>query len=258
MLSDRPTVLCLSGHDPGGGAGLQADIEAIAAQGAHVLGFITAHTVQDTRDVARVLVANPELLRQQVDAVLADSRPAAIKIGLLGDAATARYAANLIRRLGVPSVVDPVLRAGGGAELANDALVEALRRELLPLATLVTPNAAEARKLVPEADTLDGCGAALLAAGTENVLITGGDEPGDVVINHWHSRDHAVRRFAWPRVNGAFHGAGCTLAAAAAALLARKLPMAEALADAQAYVHHSLQHAHAPGQGRRVPGRIHR
>jgi hydroxymethylpyrimidine/phosphomethylpyrimidine kinase len=250
-------VLCLSGHDPTGGAGIHADIEAIAAQGAHAATVITAHTVQDSHNVSRVVAADPQLLGEQLAALRADLKLAAIKVGLLADAAQPALIAKLARETGVPLVVDPVLRAGGGAELADAALIGALKTHLLPVTTLLTPNAADARRLTGLVD-LDDCGKALLLYGCTNVLITGGDELGDTVVNRWYGVKGATgpaRAFAWPRIEGAFHGAGCTLAAAAAALLARGEPLAQALFDAQAYVHRCLQAAHAPGSGRQFPGR---
>jgi hydroxymethylpyrimidine/phosphomethylpyrimidine kinase len=255
MAASRPLVLCLSGHDPGGGAGIQADIETIAALGGHALAVITAHTVQDTTNVARVVAADPGLLQAQLDALLADCTPRAVKVGLLGAAAQAGLVAATIRRVGVPAVLDPVLRAGGGAVLADAALVERLRHELLPLAAVVTPNVAEARRLAPGAHTVDDCGRALLDAGARHVLITGGDEPGDPVVNHWFAQGRAPRRYAWPRVPGRFHGAGCTLAAAIAARLADGRSATAAVEDAQAFTHRSLGRAFAPGRGRAIPGR---
>lgn len=256
MATERPLILCLSGHDPGGGAGIQADIEAVAALGAHALTLVTAHTVQDSANVSQVAPADPGLLAAQLDALLADFKPRAIKVGLLGDAAQVGFVAQAVRRIGVPVVLDPVLRAGGGAELAAPALVERLRAELLPLVDVLTPNAAEARRLAPGAGSLDECGAALLALGARHVLITGGDEPGDVVVNHWHEPGRSPRCRAWPRLPARFHGAGCTLAAAIAALLARGLPAATAVEDAQAYTHRALQAAFAAGRGRLIPGRV--
>ena len=256
MAAEHAPVLCLSGHDPGGGAGIQADIEAIAALGGHALTVITAHTVQDSSDVARVVPADGELLQAQIEALLADFTPRALKIGLLGSAAQVDRVVATIERAAVPVVLDPVLRAGGGADLAGPDLVERMRRELLPRVDVLTPNAAEARRLVPGAASLDACGAALLELGARHVLITGGDEPGDPVVNHWFAGGRSPRHFAWPRLPGSFHGAGCTLAAAIAALLARGLPAAAAVADAQAYTHRSLARGFSPGRGRRIPGRL--
>jgi hydroxymethylpyrimidine/phosphomethylpyrimidine kinase len=257
-MSPRPIVLCLSGHDPGGGAGRQADVDTAAALGAHAAGLITAHTVQDTRDVRRVVAVDLALLREQSEVLLADLEVAAIKVGLLGAPAQAVFIAGLAARLSRPLVVDPVLRAGGGSDLASTALMTAIKGALLPRATVLTPNAAEARRLAG-ADDPDACGAALLAAGAKHVLITGGDETGaagrEAVVNRWYRHDGKPRTFSWPRLPGPFHGAGCTLATAIAALLAHGLPIAEALTDAQAYVHRALQRAFAPGRGRPIPGR---
>jgi hydroxymethylpyrimidine/phosphomethylpyrimidine kinase len=254
----RPAVLFLSGHDPGGGAGIQADLETAAALGGHGLSLITAHTVQDTSDVAAVRAPDLALLREQAALLLADVPVEAIKVGLLGAPEQVPFIVELIERTGAPAVVDPVLRAGGGAELASGALIEALKRAL-PRVEVLTPNAAEARRLVPEARDLDAAGAALVALGAKHVLITGGDEPAhdkdDAVVNRWYRRDGAPRAFSWPRLPGPFHGAGCTLAAAVATLLAQGSSVGAALADAQAFTHRALERGFAPGRGRRIPDR---
>src|SRR5689334_3528648 len=197
-MTRRPAVLCLSGHDPGGGAGVQADIETVAALGGHAVTLITAHTVQDTRDVKRVVAADINLLGDQARALLADVEVAAIKVGLLGAPEQAAFVAELAGRLKRPLVVDPVLRAGGGSDLASAALIDAIKRELLPQVDVLTPNAAEARRLAGT-DDLEACGAALVKAGARNVLITGGDEPAhdkdDGVVNRWHRHDGPPRTF---------------------------------------------------------------
>lgn len=255
LPSARPLVLCCSGHDPTGGAGIHADIEAVAANGAHALSLISAHTVQDTHDVVRVSPVAPILLASQIETLLADCGIAAIKIGLLGDAQQIPVLMDAIRRTGVPVVLDPILRAGGGANLASSALQAAVQNELLPYVTVLTPNAAEARRLTRR-ESLDDCGKALLATGVRHVLITGGDEASERVINHWFAHDAPVKRFEWPRLNAQFHGAGCTLAAALAALLARGLDIESALQQAQRYTQETLARAFRTGQGRLIPGRI--
>lgn len=260
MSLPRPAVLFLSGHDPGGGAGVQADLETAAALGGHGLSLITAHTVQDTRDVAAIRAPDLALLREQAAVLLADVPVKAIKVGLLGAAEQVPFIVELIERTGAPAVVDPVLRAGGGTDLASGALIEALRHAL-PRVQVLTPNAAEARRLAPDARDLDAVGAQLVALGARHVLITGGDEVdhrqgGDVVINRWYRHDGAPRAFSWPRLPGPFHGAGCTLAAAVATLLAQGSTVGAALADAQAFTHRALERAFAVGRGRLIPGRL--
>lgn len=250
----RPLILCISGHDPGGGAGLQADIEAVGAQGAHALGVITALTVQDTANVRRVEPVPLDIFAEQLALLLADSRIAAIKLGLLGSPAQVPAILSVIAQCRVPVVVDPVLRAGGGGALAAEPTARAILEELLPVATIATPNADEARRLTGGTAPAD-CAARLLAGGCEQVLITGGDERTDAVENHWFHRNGEQTVFRWPRLPGGFHGAGCTLASALAARLALGEPVQQALMQAQRYVHDALQRALQTGRGRAIPGR---
>lgn len=254
--SVRPIVLCFSGHDPGGGAGIHADIETIGALGGHALTIITAQTVQDTHNVQRVAPTDITLLAEQIVALSADSVISAIKIGLLGDAAQISVIARTAQHLGVPLVLDPILRAGGGSNLASNALIMAMQTELFPLTTVLTPNASEALRLAPGCDTANAGAEALLEAGCANVLVTGGDETTDDVINSWHRVGHAAQTFRWPRLPETFHGAGCTLASAIAALLAQGRDMGDALSEAQSYTQHALQNAQRTGLGRRIPGRL--
>jgi hydroxymethylpyrimidine/phosphomethylpyrimidine kinase len=254
MNSSRPIVLCLSGLDPTGGAGIQADIEAMAAAGVHALPVVTALTVQDTRNVKRVEPVDLDLLSQQIDTVLADCRIEAVKIGLLGDAVQTRFLAATLATLTAPVICDPVLRAGGGLDLATEARIATLRDELLPRVTLLTPNAAEARRLTGSPDS-DAAARRLLELGCKHVLVTGGDERGGDVVNSWHTVGAAPRRYHWPRLPETFHGAGCTLASAIAARLALGKPLEEAIEEGQRWTQQTLQTAIAIGHGRRVPNR---
>jgi hydroxymethylpyrimidine/phosphomethylpyrimidine kinase len=245
-----PLVLCLSGHDPSGGAGIQADIEAIRAQGAHALSLITSLTLQDTRNVEAVEPVPLPWLQRQWALLRADSQVSAVKVGLLGNAAQADWLAGIVRTMKVPVVVDPVLKAGGGARLAEPAFLD----RLLPTVTVLTPNAAEAAQLAPDAADPAAQGEALRRRGCAHVLVTGGDLPGDRVRNWWvHAGGVAV--FEWPRVAAAFHGAGCTLASTLAARLALGQPVAEAIETAQREVHGMLTRGSRIGQGRLIPGR---
>jgi hydroxymethylpyrimidine/phosphomethylpyrimidine kinase len=254
MKNPSAHILCLSGLDPTGGAGLQADIEAIGALGGHALPVLTANTVQDTDNVRRVVAVPPILIADQLETLAADCRIDAVKIGLLGDAAQLDPILALLARLPVPVVLDPVLSAGGGTRLVGAGLRQALIERLLPRVTIATPNLAEARQLTglvaPEE-----VGEALLELGLANALVTGGDEPGAEVRNRWHRRGSAPQVYDWPRLPQRFHGAGCTLAAALAALLARQQPLAAAIEGAQRYTHGALERAWALGGGRLIPGR---
>lgn len=249
-------MLCLSGHDPTGGAGLQADAEAIAAQGGHAVSVITAQTVQNTDNVLEVRSTDWQWLDQAIECLMADCDIRCVKLGLIGSVEQVPVIARRLRQLRVPVVLDPVLRAGGGAELSSQSLQALLLEQLLPLTTVFTPNAAEARRLVPGARDLSSCAESLLQHGCDYVLITGGDEPGAVVSNTLYASAAAPVRFEWPRLAETFHGAGCTLASAIAAQLALGHKAGLAVERAQTYTQHSLRQALRVGQGRRIPGRV--
>jgi hydroxymethylpyrimidine/phosphomethylpyrimidine kinase len=251
-----PIVLAIAGHDPCGGAGIQADIEAISANGCRAATVITCLTVQDTRDVMELVPVKPALVEAQARAVLADLPVAAIKIGLIGDGATAGMLAALLTEFPrIPVVLDPVLAAGGGTELAGKRLLDAIRRQLLPQTTLITPNSEEARRL-GEQEELEACAGRLLSLGCGNVLITGTHEEETEVINRlFLAGGEAISR-NWPRLPGSYHGSGCTLASAIAAGIALGRPLPEAVAEAQSYTWQSLTHAHSPGRGQALPDRL--
>ena len=145
-----PVVLAVGGHDPTGGAGIQADIETLTALGCHAATAVSCLTVQDTRDVSRIVPVDPRLLGEQIAAVRADLAPVVLKIGLIGDAPIADCLLDIVPAFAGPVVLDPVLAAGGGRDLADDALTGAVVR-LLPHLTLITPNRAEARRLTGRA-----------------------------------------------------------------------------------------------------------
>ncbi len=256
--SHPPIVLAIGGHDPVGGAGIQADIEAITAQGCHAATAVTCLTVQDTRNVRRLAPVDPELLAQQVEAVLADLPVAAIKIGLIGDAAIGRRLAELLdRQPGVPVVLDPVLAAGGGAALSDEELRHVLLKKLLPHTDVLTPNSREARDLAGTTP-LDDCARILLEAGCRQVLITGGHEQGAQVINGLYDPEGLRASWAWERLPGEYHGSGCTLAAAIAALLSRGLEPKVAAQAAQEYTWQALAHGYRLGRGQLLPNRLFR
>jgi len=241
----KPCVLVFSGLDPSGGAGIQADIEAIAAQGAHALPIVTALTVQDNERVFEVAPVDAGLLTRQA-VLLADTMPIrAVKLGIPGNLANAEAIAGIVlllraRQPALPVVLDPVLASGHGDALARGNALAALA-PLLAVATVATPN-------LPEA-------AALELSGCPHVLVTGGHGDGDEVVNRWYSRD-GMREWRWPRLPGEFHGSGCTLASSLAARLALGDAMAQALERAQRCCNQSLADSYAIAPGQRIPRRI--
>ena len=255
--SAPPRVLVFAGLDPSGGAGLQADIEAVASMGCRAAPVATAVTVQDTRDVLALEPLPPKLVAAQARAVLDDLPVAAIKIGLLGSAAIAAVVREiLLERPGLPVVLDPIVAAGGGRLLADDAQVEALR-DLLAHVTLVTPNGIEVRHLArSEADDPTDCALILQQLGAPWVLVTGGHDPGDEVVNRLFGPDGAREIRRWPRLDATYHGSGCTLASACAGLLAGGRDVASAVASAQRYTWEALRHGSGPGRGQHLPDRL--
>lgn len=247
-----PIVLSLSGHDPTGGAGIQADIEMLGRLGCHTCSVITALTEQDTCNVRRIYPQDPRRFLAQALTLMADLRPAAIKIGLLGCSEIARAVADIIdRAAGVPVVLDPVLAAGGGLDLGSDALVGELRELLIPRCRVLTPNTEEARRLAG-AGPLDDCAARLLSFGCDAVLITGTHDTTEDVVNRLFEPSRS-RSFRWPRLPGTYHGSGCTLAAATAGFLALGLTTGKAVEEAQSVTWRALRAGHALGRGQLLP-----
>jgi hydroxymethylpyrimidine/phosphomethylpyrimidine kinase len=162
----------------------------------------------------------------------------------------------------IPLVLDPVLSSGRGDPLANEELLEAMRDLLLPQTTVLTPNSIEARRLAEDLDEenddpdLDECARRLLELGSEFVLITGAHEQGGQVINTLYGDGGVVNRLQWDRLPGSYHGSGCTLASAVAALLAQGQDMADAVKEAQEYTYQTLKNAYRPGMGQYIPDRL--
>lgn len=249
MSSRPPIVLTFAASDPTGGAGLQADLLTLAGMGCHPLSVLTALTVQDTSGVHSVHAVEPDRVRAQAEALLAETRVAAFKLGVLGSAGNIRAVSSILEDYPeVPVVLDPVLASGRGDPLADAAMLEALREQLVPQSTVVTPNSIEARRL--------GGAPRLLEAGCGYVLVTGTHEPGEEVINTLYDRSGLVREDRWPRLPGSYHGSGCTLASAIAAALANGLGVPEAVRDAQEYTWQSLAAAFRSGAGQLVPDRF--
>lgn len=250
-----PLVLTFAASDPTGGAGVQADVLTIAARGCHPLSVVTGLTVQDTRGVMRLQAVDAKLVEEQARALLDEMRVDAFKLGVLASAANATAIGRVLAaHPQVPVVLDPVLASGRGDALADDNLLAAIRAELIPRTTVLTPNSVEARRLADRA-RLAECAPALLEMGCRYVLITGTHEDTAEVVNTLYSREGELRADRWPRLAGSYHGSGCTLASAIAAALARRMDIEAAVQDAQAYTWNALKAGFQPGAGQLLPGR---
>jgi hydroxymethylpyrimidine/phosphomethylpyrimidine kinase len=246
-----PRVLSIAGSDSGGGAGIQADLKTFAALGCFGMTAITALTAQNTTGVRAIHGVPPQMLRDQIDAVVDDIGTDAVKIGMLHAPDIVHTVAQAIDRHGLTQVVlDPVMIATSGAVLIAQDAVQALVQQLFPRAVLVTPNLDEAgflvgRKLTTEAD-MQAAATELLAQGARAVLIKGGHLAGDRVSDLFQSGtgEASDQRF-WlhaPRIATAnTHGTGCTLSSAIAAHLALGHTLPQAVRLAHAYVRQALQ-----------------
>ena len=246
----------LSGLDPSGGAGIQADIQAITSIGAHPLPVLTCLTVQDTRNVYGAEPVSPDLIKQQLECLAQDTPIHAIKTGALGNAEVVEVLVEFVQKhSGVPLIVDPVIKAAGGGDLADDALVAAMKDRLFARAEMITPNGIELAQL-GGSDNPAEAARNLLQTGCESVLATGGHGSGIHIINTLYN--HAPEPMEWEveRVGAnEYHGTGCTLAAAIAAGRAMGLSPRAAISQAQNYVHRALLYALTVGQGQKVPDR---
>ncbi len=251
-----PVVMAFSGSDPTGGAGILADSEAVASMGCRLAPVITALTVQDTTNVLSCEPVAGRMVVEQARAVLEDMPVSAFKLGMLGSVENAEVVHTLLSDYaGIPVVLDPVLVAGGGAELADASLRQAMLTLLFPQTTLLTPNSHEARLLAPEADSLDACAQALEGYGCDYVLITGTHENTPMVENSLYSNRRKLDSWQWPRLRHDYHGSGCTLAASAAALLAQGNEPLSAVQEAQDYTWKALRDGCRPGMGQYLPNR---
>jgi hydroxymethylpyrimidine/phosphomethylpyrimidine kinase len=244
-----PNILSIAGSDPSGGAGIQADIKTISANGGYAMAVITALTAQNTQGVTGVQMIAQDFVAAQIAAIRADIRVDAVKIGMLGDAGIIDVVVKALSDLGAPIVLDPVMVAKSGDRLLQTEAVEALRAAL-PRASVITPNLPEAADLldVPEAMTrseMESQARALLALGPPAVLLKGGhlggDDCPDLLAN-------AAGLMWLPGVRQATrktHGTGCTLSSALATFLGFGLPLPDAAAHAKAYVARAIATADA-------------
>ena len=239
------TTLTIAGSDSSGGAGIQADIKTMSALGCYAASAITAITVQNTTGVSAVHAVPPEIVAGQIDAVMDDIRPLAVKVGMVNDTTTIHAIADTLRRHELKHlVVDPVMVATSGSRLMEDDAVATFCSELLPLATLLTPNIPEAEVLsgikITDKTTMDEAGRKILTLGCRAVLIKGGHFDGTKTDRLYGDveREYVPDNVATRNT----HGTGCTLSSAITALLALGLPVEEAIGKAKQWLTEALRY----------------
>ena len=254
----RPTVICFSGLDPSGGAGLQADIEAIGQSGAHAAIACTALTIQNSQQVFGFEASSKELLLAQANAVVNDLPIKCVKSGMLGTTDNIAALADFLREH--PNylyVLDPVLVANSGGSLGNQETLVKAFVELIPFATVITPNTVELRALTGEED-LDKATSKLFDMGAQAVLVKGGHEnTPDYIRNALYINREFVSETRCPRLEGEYHGSGCSLASFIAGRLALGDSLKVAVHHAETWLFGVLKNAESPVKnGQKIPKRF--
>jgi hydroxymethylpyrimidine/phosphomethylpyrimidine kinase len=256
----RVSAITIAASDSGGGAGIQADLLTFAAYGVHGGTVLVGATAQNTRGVSGIEKLSAAFIGAQMDSIFPDLKPAAIKIGALLDAPRIRAVAAGLRRHRAKNVVlDPVMLATGGTRLLSVAAIKTLKKTMLPLCDLVTPNIPEAEALsgvrIRTASDRRGAALAIAAFGAAAVLITGGHASGNSVRDLLYD-GRRFREFVHPRMRTrATHGTGCMLSSAIAANLALGRNLEDAVSIAILFLRASLRRGYFPGMGWGVPGR---
>ena len=241
-----PNVLSIAGSDPSGGAGIQADLKTFAALGCHGMAVVSALTAQNTMGVSAIHLPPADFVAEQIRMIFADITVSAVKIGMLGSPEIVEAVAQALATHRVPIVLDPVLVATSGALLGDDSVIAAMRTHLFPLATIITPNLAEAARLADRdgLTTIEAIASVahhLRGSGPAAWLVKGGHGAGDTADDllldeqgeHWLSSPRLATR------NN--HGTGCTLSSAIAAHLAKGHPLRVAVGQAKAYLDQALR-----------------
>jgi hydroxymethylpyrimidine/phosphomethylpyrimidine kinase len=247
-----PLALTIAGSDSGGGAGIQADLKTFAAHGVYGTSAITAVTAQNTLGVTAIHALPADMVTAQIEAIVADLPPDAVKIGMLATPAIVEATAAAVEALELPFVVlDPVMVAKSGHRLLDEDAAAALIAELIPKAYLITPNVPEAEVLadmsIRTVDDAREAAQRILALGPTAVVVKGGHLAGDDVVDVLFD-GHRLDELRGPRVPGrSTHGTGCTFSSAIAANLARGASLQDAVSRARAYVAAAI--ASAPGLG---------
>ncbi|GAB3528617.1 bifunctional hydroxymethylpyrimidine kinase/phosphomethylpyrimidine kinase [Pontibacter brevis] len=240
-----PAVLTIAGSDSGGGAGIQADLKTFSALGCFGTSAITAITVQNTCGVTGIHSIPADIVQGQIKAVMDDIKPAAIKIGMVHSADLVQAIAEQLKNYAVPVVLDPVMVATSGDKLIEDNTIALLKKELLPLAELATPNLDEAEILagrqIKDVAGMKDAAHLILETGCRSVLVKGGHLQGPRLYDVYLHQNGDMRVFQSEAIASKnTHGTGCTLSSAIAAFLAMRVELTEAIEQAREYVHHAI------------------
>lgn len=269
MTKQIKSVLCLSGNDPTGGAGIQADIETLSRHGVHCLPMITLNTVQDSKGIKKIHKTPDHFLLEQFENLKNDIHIDAIKIGMLADIEQINCINNILASMnGTPVILDSIFSSGLGSEIKKADFIKAFCEKLLPLSFITTPNFPEAQKMFSaitannnDETDFEKLSVAMLNQGAQHVLITGthykeqASRVTHQLFQFVEEKKLLEKTFTNPRLQHSYHGSGCTLSSAIAANLAKNQGTFDAVSNALNFTFHSLQNAYPLGKHQYFPNR---
>ena len=247
-------VLSIAGSDPSGGAGIQVDLKTIQALGAHGMAIPAALTAQNSRGVSAACPVSPRELSRQIEALFSDIKPDALKTGMLLTQQAVKVVARAVRKYRIGNlVIDPVIRSSSGKTLLAPTAVAAVKKELFPLALVITPNIPEAEvltgmRILTDQD-MDFAAGILMDMGPRYVLIKGGHRVSGAAVDTLYG-GRTVLSFSTARSKGEFHGTGCVLSSAIAVFIGKGLPVEKAVEKAKLFVEKMLKRAKRVGKGK--------
>ncbi len=254
-LLNKPVVLVLAGHDPCGGAGIQADIETLAAHGCIATSIITSLTAQNTQSFSYHIPQVAEDFLTQGKLVIEDIKIDACKIGAIGSEELIHAIHELISDKTFPVILDPVIQSTTGYDFSNEEMCSLISELLLPFTTMITPNLKEALQLTGT-QTPQAAAEKLLELGCKNVLITDVEASEITIVNHLYQEGGQAQTFTFEHVSGDFHGSGCTLSSAISANIAKDIKIIPAVKQAQEFTWNSLKNGLKLGKGQIHPNRF--
>lgn len=240
-------TLTIAGSDSGGGAGIQADIKTMSALGCYAFSVITSVTAQNTKGVYAIENLSPNIVEAQLNAVITDIRPDAIKVGMLGNIECINKIATILtENTDIPLIVDPVMVSTSGSKLMSDNAVEVFIKELLPIATLLTPNIMEAEVLsgekISNVDSINYAARKIIAQGCNALLVKGGHISEEGKIDRLYQSNGEKIEFSSPTIiTRNTHGTGCTLSSSITAFIAQGLGLIDAIREAKKYITNALK-----------------
>ena len=252
MSPKLPVILAIGGHDPTGGAGIQADIETITSHDCHAVSLITCLTSQNTKEFMATDEVDPNVFAKQARSLLSDVRVDVVKIGAIGSLEIAKEISGLLSYLkNVVVIVDPVIKSSSGGTLVKKEALEVLKSLIFPKSLLITPNLEEAMALSRK-ENLDMVLEDLFSFNPQNILIKDIKLSKKSITNCLYSKRKLIKKWNNPKVQGNFHGTGCNLASSISCFVARSKNIKDSIELAQTYIYQSIKNSVEIGKGQRI------